>query len=194
MGKKGAETRARVIEAARACISELGYHRASSNEIARRAGITWGVIQYHFGSRESVLLAIVDGAVDELASKLDAVVIAGSTPTERLAWVTEIVWSYFSSPHYLAYLEIYMNLIRDPGASGEARRRLAEIDSEIGLRWHRIAAEVIGSIDALTVERLLFASLRGLAITRMLTGEGSDLGEERRLLIEALAPLLDQPG
>ena len=65
MGRKGEATRARVIEAARGCISELGYHGASSNEIARRAGITWGVIQYHFGTRESVLLAVVDHAIEE---------------------------------------------------------------------------------------------------------------------------------
>jgi AcrR family transcriptional regulator len=191
-GRKGTATRARVIEAARECISELGYHRASSNEIARQAGITWGVIQYHFGSRESVLLAIVDSAVEELASRLDAVVIAGSTPSERLASVAEIIWSYYASPHYLAYLEIYLNLTRDPAASAEARRRLAEIDAEIAARWHRIAAEVFGSIDALAVERLLFASLRGLAITRWLSDEESDLAEERRLLVEALAPLLGQ--
>jgi AcrR family transcriptional regulator len=179
-----------VIEAARKCISELGYHRASSNEIARQAGITWGVIQYHFGSRESVLLAIVDDAVEELASRLDAVVIAGSTPRERLTSVTEIIWSYYASTHYLAYLEIYLNLTRDPAASGEARRRLTEIDAEIAAHWHRIAAEVLGSVDALAVERLLFASLRGLAITRWLSEEESDLTEERRLLVEALAPLL----
>jgi AcrR family transcriptional regulator len=181
-----------VIEAARKCISELGYHRASSNEIARQAGMTWGVIQYHFGSRESVLLAIVDGAVEELASRLEAVVIAGSTPNERLASVAEIIWSYYASPHYLAYLEIYLNLTRDPAASGEARRRLTEIDAEIAARWHRIAADVFGSVDARAVERLLFASLRGLAITRWLSGEESDLAEERRLLVEALAPLLGQ--
>lgn len=193
-GRKGAATRARVIEAARECLSELGYHRASSNEIARRADITWGVIQYHFGSRESVLLAIVDSAVEELSSSLDTVVISRSMPTERLAVVAEIVWSYYASPHYLAYLEIYLNLTRDPAASGAARQRLAEIDAELAARWHRIAAEAFGSVDALTVERLLFTSLRGLSITRWLSQEESDLAEERQLLVDALGPHLDPPG
>ena len=193
MGRKGEATRRRVIEAARDCISELGFHRASSNEIARRAGMTWGVIQYHFGTRESVLLAVVDSAIEELTEDLDDVVVIGATPTERLASVAEIVWSYFASPRYLAYLEIYLNLVRDPSASGEARRRLAEIDAEIDLRWHRIAEEAFGAVDARVLERLLFGSLRGLAITRWLSEKEVDLAEERRLLIEALAPLLGQP-
>ncbi len=190
MGRKGEATRARVIDAARGCISELGYHGASSNEIARRAGITWGVIQYHFGTRESVLLAVVDHAIDELKSDLDAITVLGTTPTERLASVSTVVWTYFSSPHYRAYLEIYLNLTRDPAASGEARRRLAEIESELGLHWHRIAEEAFSGVDSFVLERLLFASLRGLAITGWLSGQESDFAEERRLLVEALGPVL----
>ncbi|MAG34065.1 MAG: hypothetical protein CL908_24560 [Deltaproteobacteria bacterium] len=190
---KGAATRARVVDAARRCISELGYHRASSNEIARWAGVTWGVIQYHFGSRESVLLALVDDAVEALGSRLDAAEISGSTTAEKLASIAEIVWSYYASPHYLAYLEIYLNLTRDPAASSRVRQRLAEIDAEITERWHGIAAAVFGSSDSIVVERLLFASLRGLAITRWLAEQPTEMVEERRLLIEALAPRLGGP-
>ncbi len=40
-------TRDRVIAAAITCILERGYYRASTNEIARTAGVTWGVIIDH---------------------------------------------------------------------------------------------------------------------------------------------------
>ena len=36
-----------------ACILEEGFYRASSNKIARRAGVTWGVIQYHSAAARS---------------------------------------------------------------------------------------------------------------------------------------------
>jgi AcrR family transcriptional regulator len=189
-GGKGAVTRAHVIDAARKCISELGYHRASSNEIARWAGVTWGVIQYHFGSREAVLLAIVDDSVADLESRLESADVSGSTAAERLAFVAEVVWSYYVGPYYLTYLEIYLNLTRDPEASRRARRRLTRIDAEITERWRAIAAKVFGSGDFVAVERLLFASLRGLAITRWLTGERAEMVEEREVLVEALTPLL----
>ncbi|MEY2458244.1 MAG: hypothetical protein QOG30_74, partial [Acidimicrobiaceae bacterium] len=44
-------TRRAVIDAAVASILERGFYRASSNEITRRAGVTWGVIQHYFGTR-----------------------------------------------------------------------------------------------------------------------------------------------
>ena len=52
-------TRERVIAAAVDSILERGFYRASSNEIARRAGVTWGVIQHHFGTREALMLAVL---------------------------------------------------------------------------------------------------------------------------------------
>src|SRR5438128_1846069 len=52
--------RSQILDAAVACILELGFYRASSNEIARRAEVSWGSIQYHFGSRESLMLAVVE--------------------------------------------------------------------------------------------------------------------------------------
>ena len=46
-----AETRSRVIEAVIASIGEVGYQRTTSAEIARRAGVTWGAVQHHFGGK-----------------------------------------------------------------------------------------------------------------------------------------------
>ena len=50
----------RILEAALDCILERGFYRASSNEIARRSGMTWGAIQYYFGTRERLMLAALE--------------------------------------------------------------------------------------------------------------------------------------
>jgi TetR/AcrR family transcriptional regulator, regulator of cefoperazone and chloramphenicol sensitivity len=60
------DTRQRVIEAAICTIVEQGFYRASSNAIAERAGLSWGVIQYHFGSRESLMLAVLEEGTTRL--------------------------------------------------------------------------------------------------------------------------------
>ena len=54
-GAQDSISRQRVIDAAIACILDQGFYRASSNAIAERAGVTWGVIQYHFGTREALM-------------------------------------------------------------------------------------------------------------------------------------------
>jgi len=51
----GELTRQKVLDAAIQTILEVGYYQASSNAIARRAGVTWGTLQHQFGTREALL-------------------------------------------------------------------------------------------------------------------------------------------
>src|SRR4051794_12885262 len=83
-GTEESSTRERVIDAAVSSILELGFYRASSNEIARRAGVTWGVIQYHFGTREKLLVACLRAGTARLESLLTEADVVGATFEERL--------------------------------------------------------------------------------------------------------------
>ena len=51
---KSQATRNRVISAVIGIIKEQGFAAASSTRIARRAGVTWGAVQHHFGSLDFV--------------------------------------------------------------------------------------------------------------------------------------------
>src|SRR5438128_9434562 len=87
-------TPARVVDAAIACILEEGFYRASSNEIARRAEVTWGVIQYHFGTREALLLGVLQRAAAELQRELTETQIKGDTIAARIEELSAFVWRY----------------------------------------------------------------------------------------------------
>ncbi len=54
------ETRRRIIEAAAEAFSELGFHGASTREIAARAGANQGLITYHFRSKDELWRAAAD--------------------------------------------------------------------------------------------------------------------------------------
>ncbi|MEU6308070.1 TetR family transcriptional regulator [Streptomyces chartreusis] len=56
--------RAAIIEAARHTFAERGYARTTLREIARRAGVTHGLITRHFTSKERLFLAAVPGNRD----------------------------------------------------------------------------------------------------------------------------------
>src|SRR3954471_18753028 len=82
-------TRQRVIEAALDAIHQYGYRNASSNKIAEHAGVSWGVIQYHFGTRERLLLGVLKAAIDDVDERIDAIdaTLPGRTFDERFdAW------------------------------------------------------------------------------------------------------------
>ena len=64
------ETRQRLIEAATRGFAEQGVHTASLLEITRRAGQrNRGAVHYHFGSREGMLVAVLEQHVDLLAAR-----------------------------------------------------------------------------------------------------------------------------
>jgi len=54
--------RAAILAAARAVFAENGYEKATIREIARRAGVTHGLVVLHFTSKEKLFLAAVPGA------------------------------------------------------------------------------------------------------------------------------------
>lgn len=54
-------SRAAILAAARAAFAELGYARATMRDIARRAGVTHGLVTLHFTSKEQLFLAAVPG-------------------------------------------------------------------------------------------------------------------------------------
>jgi AcrR family transcriptional regulator len=54
-------SRAAILEAAREVFNERGYARATIREIARRAGVTHGLVMRHFGSKEQLLIQALPG-------------------------------------------------------------------------------------------------------------------------------------
>ena len=55
-----ADTRARVVAAARAMFADGGFHRASLEEIARRADVARATVYHQFGSKVGLLGAVVE--------------------------------------------------------------------------------------------------------------------------------------
>ncbi|HEY5877249.1 MAG TPA: TetR/AcrR family transcriptional regulator [Ilumatobacteraceae bacterium] len=64
-------TRERILAAALDLFSERSFDGASTREIARHAGVTQGLLNYHFSSKDELWRAAVDGIFAELTEALD---------------------------------------------------------------------------------------------------------------------------
>lgn len=163
--RSGPETRARVIQAAIDCILEEGYYRASSNRIAERAEVSWGVIRHHFGTRDRLLLAVLAELHSRLVSTLHGAPIEGGTPRERLASFIGILFSYYRSPEYLVGLQITLNLAREPATRADtldALNAMSDIvPSELGKIFGAVFPEVESDSD---LRWLIFEIIRGVSI------------------------------
>lgn len=64
-------TRERILATALDLFSEQSFDGATTREIARRAGVTQGLLNYHFSSKDELWRVAVDGIFAELTSALD---------------------------------------------------------------------------------------------------------------------------
>jgi AcrR family transcriptional regulator len=165
-------TRARVIDAAIACILDEGFYRASSNKIAKRAGVTWGVIQYHFGTREALLLAVHERGVDELDRCLVEAEIVGDTLEARVGSFVDALWAYYRRPEFLAYMQIMLNLSHDPTTAGSTQAALKSVGVRVNERVPALVRAVLGpevpDAEVARIGRFFYNVVRGLALDQEL--------------------------
>lgn len=137
----GSATRERVLRAALDAIHRYGYRNASSNRIAAHAGVTWGVIQYYFRTREGLLLAVLQAATDDVDARVEALddTLPGRTFDERFDAWQSLVLASFGYPLFPAIVQIAMDLGRDPTVADDT---IAEL--------HRYQATVRRLVDLAT--------------------------------------------
>ena len=105
------------------CILENGYYEASSNAIARQAGVTWGAIQHQFGTRQALLLAVLEDRWQRLTDRIEAAEVSGDTLEERLACVMAALEAHYGDPNTWCSSQIMLDLIQSPATSEATKQR-----------------------------------------------------------------------
>lgn len=184
--KRGDDTRAKIIDETVRCITEEGFGAATAKHVAERAGVTWGVIQYHFGDRDGLLMAVVDDGVARLLESLSAVDVGELELRARIEAVVDTAWRCYASPTSLAAFEI---LRATRGSLGEqSHEHLLQMNEAIN-RLGRLVSE--DPADA-GVAEVIWASLRGIVLAQMIIGGAFDWQSERRTLIEMVSHYLER--
>jgi AcrR family transcriptional regulator len=88
-------TRDRLLQSAVHVFDRKGYFAASVREIAEMAGVTKPALYYHFGSKEGLLLAILEWAVKQFSSTVAAAVERTGSARERLLALSLDVFGLF---------------------------------------------------------------------------------------------------
>lgn len=165
------KTRQAVIDAAIHCLATEGYHRATSNRIARAAGLSWGVIQYHFGDRAGIYRAVLDSIIDAYVLELDQIAERGKGKPvpERLALLADSLWELLNHPAYLATMELLLNLSRDPELALDTRTYVNRWAERMAVLWQGIFPEFPeGHAGSSAARQIFFAALRGFVDNRLI--------------------------
>ena len=164
--ERTAETRQRVIDAVVESLSEIGFQRTTAAEISRRAGVTWGAVQHHFGDKDGILMAVLKKSFESFADALGTPGRREETLEARVALFVRRGWQHFRSSHYRSTLEILMNLPQETEIPWQ-RDMLEE--------WRRIWSRFFPGSDPsqkASIDLMLYSIsvFTGLATTQILEG------------------------
>jgi TetR/AcrR family fatty acid metabolism transcriptional regulator len=94
-------TSEKILSAARELFEEKGFDLTSVREIAMKADVNVALINYHFGSKENLLLAVMEQSVDSTRLKLHNINQSASSSEEKLLQVIDLyVEKIFSNCKY----------------------------------------------------------------------------------------------
>lgn len=110
--RKGASTRARIIEVAARLFAKRGFEGTSLQDVADAAGISKTAIYHHFKSKDELLVALHHGLIDRIIERQEDRSHGARTAREMLrAFIGDLIDLMHEHPtHLRVFLELYRHL------------------------------------------------------------------------------------
>lgn len=194
-----AEARTRILAATAACIVRDGLAQVRMASIARTAGVSAGLLHYHFDTKE-LLFGEVLKYSHSVSMELNrrALANAGEGPAERLSFFLDrcLPSDERLTHEWLLWQELTLLCIRDP--------HLANVGAELYENLYATVADIITeglaagvfhtSLDPRSLAESAVALTDGLG-GRVLAGEPNlGLEDARRVIAEIVAVLVGHDG
>jgi AcrR family transcriptional regulator len=97
------DSRQRILQAAESVFSEKGYHQATVDEVAERAGVAKGTVFYNFESKAVLFETILRDGMNYLATTVQGKLAGNEPPLEQIASIIELhVATLLENPGFLA--------------------------------------------------------------------------------------------
>jgi AcrR family transcriptional regulator len=153
------DTRLRILAAAKGVLMEAGYANLSTRGIAEAAGVPLSQIHYHFGSKQKLMLAVLDTENRARLARQEAMFESDKPLWEQ--WLQAC--DFFDDDLESGYVRVLMEMT----AAGWSNPEIAEAVSAQVQGWFDLLAEVaqraakrFGLLSPFTPEEL--AALAGL--------------------------------
>jgi AcrR family transcriptional regulator len=151
------------------CLVERGWSGTTTTLIASKAGVSRGAQLHHYPTKASLVLAAVEHLALRRAEEIRAE--AADLPPGDTARVIELLATAFTSPLYVAALEVWIAARTDPGL----RAALVPLEARVGREMHHLAVDLLGVDDRRPVVREAVQAtldlLRGLGVANLLSDD-----------------------
>jgi AcrR family transcriptional regulator len=161
---RGRQVRQRLLATAAELVAERGWTAVSTRMIAERAGVTAGVVHYHFASVQALLseaaLSVMRGLLDQMLPALARV----GTADEALGMLLAVLDEYDGrDPTSLLLAETYLAATRDEGLRRTMSQGIEEFRQVLA---DRLAVSGVDAPQA--TGALLAAAIDGIVLHRAL--------------------------
>ncbi|GAB3792515.1 TetR/AcrR family transcriptional regulator [Nocardioides ungokensis] len=188
--------RARLLEATVECLVERGFGGTSTTLVSERAGVSRGAQLHHFPTKNDLVVAAVEHLTDVRRAELETAARALPTGPRRTRAVLQMLADHFTSPVFIAALELWVAARTDPALLAA----VAPLEQRVGRDTHRLTVELLGADESRPGERELVQAtldlVRGLGLANTITDDARRrrriLDQWARTLDDALAPEDDQ--
>jgi len=127
------KTRARILASALSLFSRKGYERTTFNDIASRLKMTKGAVYWHFESKEKLLVALVDIALNRFRRQIEELMPEGDLTFMTVAdMMVRNAEAVVSEPKSAAFFRLMKCQIRWSDDSMQSVRENLLTDERIG--------------------------------------------------------------
>ena len=164
--------RRQLIDATIAVIGNVGFSDATVSRIAKRAGVSPGIVHHYFEDKHALLEAAMRDLLEQLRTAVAGRLALAETPVQRAEAVIDGNFSaeQFSREAITAWLAFWAHAPHDPALMKLRRINLARAHSNLvsALKWVMPRASVDDAVDGLV------ALIDGLWLRAALSGGRPD--------------------
>lgn len=127
--QRAIETKQRILQAGYALFAEKGYYSTNTAEIAKRAGVSTGIVYGYFRDKRDILIDVLDVYVDEAYRPIFAVLDGVAAPLDIPSIVPEV-------------LDAAVRTHRDHAAMHETLHALTSSDEAVCGKFMALESEI----------------------------------------------------
>lgn len=167
-------TREAIIHAAAEGFARLGYDQCSLEEIAGTAGVSKGLLLYHFNSKDELLTAVENKVFEGLLDYVKANTATVGPSMDQALWALDRAWELITSSRDFLSIYLQASLRARAGSGGipkgegagafYARHRKVLVEGAVTTLGPLVKSL---PVDLESLADILLATLFGLAIARM---------------------------
>jgi AcrR family transcriptional regulator len=192
--RKGAATRAYLLQAAAEVFAERGYAETTISELIGRSGLTKGAFYFHFPSKEHLALAVIDEKQHQTIESVRAAINEEDRAIDQLRQAAfGLVRLHRDDPSAFSVARLTRDLARVPEVRDRIRDHMrAWVGMLAGLITRAQAdGDLPGNIEAGDLAALLVAATDGLKDLGGLIDAPSRAGRAFGRRMDALVTLVD---